>query len=146
MARIRISPQMFIWPSFSFFVLSRARFKNFFLFIKSVISPLGSFSLLVWPSHCSQFGLLALPHITGGEGTPLMGGNCSPSFAWSIREPISSANSILIFLTSSYFFFRLNYSCCSGQVETRSLRRAGTASIASDEMRTAIHKRHEKRI
>ncbi|CAH8307697.1 unnamed protein product [Eruca vesicaria subsp. sativa] len=89
MARIRISPQMFIWPSFSFFVLSRARFKNFFLFIKSVISPLGSFSLLVWPSHCSQFGLLALPHITGGEGTPLMGGNCSPSFAWSIREPIS---------------------------------------------------------
>nr|AEX57645.1 hypothetical protein RasatMp014 [Raphanus sativus]AGC81704.1 hypothetical protein DCGMS_00440 [Raphanus sativus]AIE42548.1 hypothetical protein RadishMT_p016 [Raphanus sativus]QGW48288.1 hypothetical protein [Raphanus sativus]QGW48510.1 hypothetical protein [Raphanus sativus] len=104
MARIRISPQMFIWPSFSFFVLSRARFKNFFLFIKSVISPLGSFSLLVWPSHCSQFGLLALPHITGGEGTPLMGGNCSPSFAWSIREPISSANSILIFLTSSYFF------------------------------------------
>uniref|UniRef100_A0A0D2ZX33 Uncharacterized protein n=1 Tax=Brassica oleracea var. oleracea TaxID=109376 RepID=A0A0D2ZX33_BRAOL len=72
MARIRISPQMFIWPSFSFFVLSRARFKTFFLFIKSVISPLGSFSLLVWPSHCSQFGLLALPHITGGEGTPLI--------------------------------------------------------------------------
>lgn len=105
MARIRISPQMFIWPSFSFFVLSRARFKNFFLFIKSVISPLGSFSLLVWPSHCSQFGLLALPHITGGEGTPLMGGNCSPSFAWSIREPISSANSFSPRIL--FFSFRL---------------------------------------
>ncbi|WZZ27633.1 hypothetical protein YC2023_011034 [Brassica napus] len=30
--------------------------------------------------------LLALPHITGVEGTPLMGGNCIPSFGRSRRD------------------------------------------------------------